>query len=104
MAKKIKIRASAKKGYAKVKAILNHPMETGLRKNKQTGEKIPAHYIQEVDIQLNGTTVMTVNMGIAVSRNPYLSLEINGAGKDDKVMIGWKDNLGESASAEVAVR
>ena len=79
-------------------------METGLRKNKQTGEKIPAHYIQEVDVQHNGVTAMTINMGIAVSKNPYLSLEINGAVKGDKILIGWKDNLGESNSAEVAVR
>jgi len=49
MAKKsIRIRAKLKKGATTVKALMSHPMETGNRKNKKTGKKIPAHYIQEV--------------------------------------------------------
>ena len=103
MAKKIKLRASGKKGYAIIKAILFHQMETGLRKNKTTGEKIPAHYIKEVVVTHNDKSFITVNMGIAVSKNPYLSVEVNGAVKGDKIMLTWMDNLGESASAEAAV-
>jgi len=101
--KKLKVRASGKKGYAVVKAILFHPMETGLRKSKETGQIIPAHYIQEVSIKHQDAEVMQVNMGIAVSKNPYLSVEIDGAAKGDKISIGWKDNLGESASTDVTV-
>ena len=37
MAKGIKIRATAKKGSTTVKALMSHPMHTGLRKNKKTG-------------------------------------------------------------------
>lgn len=29
-------------------ALMNHPMETGLRKDKKTGKMIPAHHIQKV--------------------------------------------------------
>ena len=101
--KKLKVRASGKKGYAVVKAILFHPMETGLRKNKETGAVIPAHYIQEVSVKHQDAEVMKVNMGIAVSKNPYLSVEIADAKKGDKINIGWLDNLGGSASTEVTV-
>lgn len=103
MAKKIKLRASGKKGYAIIKAILFHQMETGLRKNKATGEKIPAHYIKEVVVSHNDKPFITVNMGIAVSKNPYLSVEVKGAVKGDKIVLSWLDNLGETASGEVAV-
>ena len=101
--KKLKVRATGKKGYAVIKAILFHPMETGLRKSKETGEIIPAHFIQEVNVKHNGEEVMKVNMGIAVSKNPYLSVEIAGAAKGDSIDIGWLDNLGEEASTEVKV-
>ena len=101
--KKLKVRASGKKGYAVVKAILFHPMETGLRKSKETGQVIPAHYIQEVSVKHKDAEVIKVNMGIAVSKNPYLSVEIDGAVKGDQISIGWLDNLGESASTDVTV-
>ena len=101
--KKLKVRASGKKGYAVIKAILFHPMETGLRKSKETGEVIPAHYIQEVSVKHNDAEVIKVNMGIAVSKNPYLSVEIDGAVKGDAVSISWLDNLGEEASTDVTV-
>ena len=58
MAKKIKIRAKAKDGMVTVKSLMNHPMETGLRKNKKTGKKIPAHFIQEVIAKAGDETVM----------------------------------------------
>ena len=44
----IKIRAKESKGAVTVKALMKHPMETGQRKDKKTGGKIPAHFIQEV--------------------------------------------------------
>lgn len=103
MTKKIKLRATGKKGYTIIKAILFHQMETGLRKNKTTGEKIPAHFIKEVVVAHNDKAFITINMGIAVSKNPYLSVEVDGAVKGDKIMLSWVDNLDETASAEVTV-
>ena len=50
----IKIRAKESKGIVTVKALIKHPMETGKRKNKKTGELIPPHYIQEVSGEANG--------------------------------------------------
>ena len=73
MARKIKIRAKVKDGTATVKFLMKHPMETGLRKDKKTGKKIPAHYISDVNVALNGTNVMTAYLGPGVSQDPYLS-------------------------------
>ena len=44
----IKMRSKESNGVVTVKALIKHPMETGQRKNKKTGDFIPAHYIQEV--------------------------------------------------------
>jgi sulfur-oxidizing protein SoxZ len=104
MAKGIKIRATAKKGSTTVKALMSHPMDTGLRKNKKTGKKIPAHFIQEVTCEHNGNAVLTALWGPAISKNPYLSFKFKGGSKGDSVKISWVDNKGESASKEAKIR
>ncbi len=104
MARKIKIRAKEKDGIATVKFLMKHPMETGLRKDKKTGEKIPAHFISDVTVALNGTSVMTAYLGPGVSTDPYVSTEVRGAGKGDTVTVAWIDNTGEQASADAKVR
>ena len=104
MARKIKIRAREKGGTTTVKFLLKHPMETGLRKDKKTGKKIPAHFISDVDVSLNGVSVMTAYLGPGVSTDPYLSAEIRGASKGDTVTVAWVDNMGEQASADAKVK
>ena len=83
----IKLRAKESKGIVTVKAIIKHPMETGQRKNKKTGEKIPAHFIQQVVCKANNDEVITINWGPAVSKNPYLTFAYMGSKGDfyDKV-------------------
>lgn len=98
----IKIKAKEKENMVEVKALINHPMETGLRKDKD-GNKIPAHYINELVIQVNDKDAMTVNWGASVSKNPYLSVIVAGA-KGDTVKLSWTDNKGESDSAETEVK
>jgi len=104
MAKKsIKIRAKAKKGVTTVKALMNHPMETGLRKDKKTGKLIPAHFIQEVVATAGGSTVMTANWSGGVSKNPYIAFKFNGGAKGDEITVSWTDNKGgtDSSSAKI---
>jgi len=100
----IKIRAKVKNGVTTVKTLMSHPMETGLRKDKKTGKKIPAHHITEVNAEHNGTTVLSANWGTAISKNPYLSFKFKGGTSGDKIKISWLDNLGKSASKEAAIK
>ena len=104
MAKSIRIRAKAKGGDTTVKALITHPMETGLRKNKKTGKKIPAHYIQEVTCKHNGANVMTAHWGPAVSKNPYVSIMLSGAAKGDAIELSWVDNKGGKDSTSTKVK
>lgn len=103
MAKKIKIRAKEKNGVVTVKSLMSHPMETGLRKNKKTGKKIPPHYIQEVIAKAGDKTVMEAFWGGAISKNPYLSFKYNGS-KGDMLTISWIDNQGKSDTASAKVK
>lgn len=98
----IKLRTKEKGGKIQVKALITHPMETGLRKDKKTGGKIPANYITEVVVTANGKPVMTANWTGAVSKNPFLSFDYAGS-KSDMVKLTWKDNNGKSDSIEKKV-
>lgn len=98
----IRARARAADGLVSLKALIRHPMETGLRKDS-AGNPIPAHFIQEVVVEKNGTPVMNAAWGGGVSTNPSLSCAFAGAA-GDKVTISWKDNQGQSDSKEMTVR
>lgn len=104
MAKSIRIRAKVKGSTVTVKSLITHPMETGMRKNKKTGQKIPAHYIQEVKCEHGGKTVVNAQWGPAVSKNPYLSFAFSGGKKGDSVKLTWVDNKGKSESAVAKVK
>jgi sulfur-oxidizing protein SoxZ len=99
----IKIRAKASDGVVTVKSLMTHPMETGQRKDKKTGEPIPAHFIQEVTCTHQGNTVMTALWSAGVSKNPYLSFKFKGGNEGDKITLSWVDNKGESDSAEATI-
>jgi len=104
MATSIKIRAKAKDGVTTVKALMTHPMETGLRKDKKTGNMIPAHFIQNVTAKHNGKEVLMAEWGGSVSKNPYLSFKFEGGAKGDEVEISWTDNKGGSDSDTAQIK
>ncbi len=101
--KKMKIRAWVDGNKATVKAIIFHPMETGLRKDKATGKPIPAHYITEVQCKHNGKSVLTCLWGPGVSKNPFVSFRFNGAKSGDTLKISWVDNKGGSGEKEAKI-
>lgn len=104
MAKKWKVRANLKGDVTTVKALITHPMETGFRKDKKTGKKIPAHYIQDLVAEHNGKKIMNADWGPAVSKNPYISFKFKGAKAGDKIKLSWVDNKGKSDSHDIAVK
>jgi sulfur-oxidizing protein SoxZ len=100
----IKIRAKVKNGEATVKCLISHPMETGLRKDKKTGELIPAQFIQEVNCEHNGKNVMNAQWNGTISKNPFLSFEFTGAKEGDTLKVSWVDNTGKSDSTEAVMK
>lgn len=104
MAGTIKARAQAKGGITTVKTLISHPMETGQRKDKKTGKLIPAHFIQELNVEHDGKNVLNALWGPAISKNPYLFFKFKGGKAGDSITISWVDNKGEKDSEKFAVR
>jgi len=104
MANPIKIRAKLKGEIAEVKALMSHPMETGRRKDKATGELVPAHFIQEVVYTWQEKEVLKALWSGGVSKNPYIAFRFKGAKKGDTVRLSWTDSKGESGSATTEIK
>ena len=103
MAGRIRVRASLKGDTCEVKALMRHPMETGMRKDGQ-GNQIPAHFIKEVVAKVGDRVVMQANWGAAVSQNPFLGFEFHGAKAGDQVVISYVDNKGETGEGKAKVK
>jgi len=88
---------------AEIRALIDHPMETGLRKDSKTGQLVPLHFIQNLTVSLAGKPVLETQWGQAIARNPYIQLRVRGAKAGDEVTIEWSDNLGERGSASAKV-
>ncbi|MGB9114542.1 thiosulfate oxidation carrier complex protein SoxZ [Bradyrhizobium sp.] len=98
----MKIRATSKDGVTEVKVLMNHVMETGLRKDP-SGEIVPALFITEVTAKLNDKVVMQAQWSQAVARNPYVAFKVKGGKSGDKVTVSWTDSSGDARTDEATV-
>lgn len=105
MAKKSGIRISAKNinNETLVKVIMKHPMESGSRKDKATGNLIPAHFIQSFVCESAGKVRFSADLSGGISVNPYISFKFKG-NKGDAVKISWVDNKGDTATGETKIK
>ncbi|MBV1931061.1 MAG: thiosulfate oxidation carrier complex protein SoxZ [Porticoccaceae bacterium] len=103
MAAKVKIRGKLSGTIAKVKLLIPHPMETGTRRDAD-GTVIPAKYIETVTLYKNGQLVMTANWGQSVSKDPYLSFQVNNSAPGDVIKVDWVDNMKETGSGEITLK
>ncbi len=103
MPEPIRMRVKLDGDVADVRVLIGHPMETGLRKDPDTGELVPLHFIKTVTASLNGKPVIEAQWSQAMARNPYLQFRIKGARPGDDIGIEWQDNQGESNRASAKV-
>ena len=103
MAEKMKMRATMQGDVADVKVLIQHPMDTGLIKDKKTGQLIPAHFINHFVATWNGKTVIDAQWGVAIAKNPFVGFRVKGAKSGDKIAIHAVDNLGANFDGEVIV-
>ena len=93
----------AKKGdLVEVKALVQHVMETGQRKDAQ-GKTIPAWFINQVSATWNGKTVLSAQWGPAVSKNPFMAFRFKGGAKGDKIQVAWVDTRGDKRTDEATI-
>ncbi len=102
MADPMKVRATLKGDSGDIRVLMNHPMETGQRKDA-AGKVVPLHFIQNIEVKVNGKVVIEGQISQAVSRNPVFSFRVRGVKSGDKVEVSWLDNKGATNRTETAL-
>src|SRR3970040_2274927 len=101
--KQTQIRTRARDSVTDVLVLVTHPMETGLRTDPKTKEKVPPHFIQKMTFYLNGKEVSSASLGPGVSKDPRVGIKLKRAKSGDKIKVIWSDNKGESGSEEATI-
>ena len=91
---RVKVPKKAKAGeIITIKTLISHKMETGLRKDKKTGELIPRKIINHFMATFNGKTVFETVIEPAVSSNPYIQFKMK-VPESGEVVFTWTDDDG----------
>lgn len=99
------IRAQAQlgqNGMTTVKLVIKHPMIIE-RVDPKTGQTVQPHFIEEVRISQGAETIIEAVWGQAVSVNPFFQFSFSGAKVGDTITASWRDNRGESDSAQIQI-
>ena len=89
---RVKVPKSVKKGEVfQVKTLISHKMESGQRKNKKTGKKIPRMIINSFVCSHNGKDVFTCDWHPAISANPYMAFYLK-ATESGTLDFTWIDD------------
>ncbi|MGD8926485.1 MAG: thiosulfate oxidation carrier complex protein SoxZ [Thioalkalispiraceae bacterium] len=94
-----------KHGEQVFKAIVMHPMETGQRRDHRTGKDIPAEFIEDFRVSVDGATIFELTMGPEVSKNPYTSFVFSRPLVDNQHMrVSWVENNGKETFYDCVVK
>jgi sulfur-oxidizing protein SoxZ len=102
MADQIKIRAQMQGDIADIRVLMQHPMETGQRRDEK-GQAVPVHFIQTFVVTHNGKPLVEGQLNTSISRNPLFTFRARGIKPGDKLAVSWGDNLGEKRLDEITV-
>lgn len=102
MADPIKIRATQQGDLTDIRILLQHPMETGQRKD-ESGKLVPMHFIQTFTVTANGKPLIEGQLNTSVSKNPLFAFKARGLKTGDKLLVNWVDSQGEKRSDEATV-
>ena len=85
-------RKPVKKGEAfEIKTLISHRMESGHRRNKKTGERIPRKIIKKFVCTYNGEEIFSADFHPAIASNPYLAF-FTVATESGELAFTWIDD------------
>ena len=101
---KIRLKVEAPVKLAEPVSIIfniKHPMRTGLQRDLQSQGYVPAFYINKASFSFNGKPVMSVDVGVGTSEDPYMkfnftpdvsgTLEVQATDNEGKTFVQQVD-------------
>jgi len=100
---RVKVPKSVKAGEVfLVKTLISHNMESGQRKDKKTGEKIPRKIINKFSCSYSGKEVFGADIHPAVAANPYISFYVK-ASESGPMNLKWTEDGGKVFEKTVTI-
>ena len=100
---KVRVPKTAAKGdVILIKTLISHPMESGIRKDKKTGELIPRDIINRFEASFEGEVFFSADIHPAISADPYLAFyfKVPGAGS---FTFKWVDDAGKDWTVDKTI-
>ena len=99
---RLKLPKQAKKGeIIQIKTLVQHPMETGLRKDPD-GKLIPRKIINKFTCTFNGEPVFSADLEPAIAANPYLEFTAK-VDESGTFKFTWVDDDGTVTTTEESI-
>ena len=102
MAEQIRIRCLAQGDITEIRVLMQHPMETGQRKD-EAGQSIAMHFIQTFVIQHNGKPLVEGQLNTSISKNPLFLFKARNMKAGDKLNVAWVDSNGDKRQDEITL-
>jgi sulfur-oxidizing protein SoxZ len=96
----IKIRTETQGSDTELRLLIMHPMENGRNRDPLTNALIPSHFITELIVMVNDDSVLVVDLGGSMAKNPFFTFRLKNLQKGDKLTVSWVDNQLNSDSNE----
>ena len=103
MSDPLEIRATLQGELTDIRVLMQHPMETGQRKDTASCKLVPSHFIQTFLVSANGKPLVDGQLNTSVSKNPVFAFRARGLKAGDKLVVSWADSKGETRSDETTV-
>jgi thiosulfate oxidation carrier complex protein SoxZ len=84
-----------------VLVLVKHAMEPGSRVDQETGQAVPADYIDRMTFALNGNPVAEARLGPGVAGDPLTAIALESIEPGDEVAVSWRDVQGDTGHAAV---
>ncbi len=98
------LRASLQaQGITLLRLRMKHEMTTGHRHDSK-GRLLPASYIREAVLALNGTPVLKAALGPGISKDPLWALQLRGTKAGDSISLSWTDTRGSTRNDTARVQ
>jgi sulfur-oxidizing protein SoxZ len=76
-----------------IRALINHVMETGNRKDA-AGQTIPRNIVKSLVVTFGSVTVFKAEFGPGISSNPFVAFHMRVPGPGEFVFT-WEDDAGQ---------
>jgi sulfur-oxidizing protein SoxZ len=99
---RIQVPATVRRGEPfEVRVIMQHPMETGFRRDVQ-GQAIPVNIVDRMVCRYGGADVFRAEFGTGIAANPYVSFYVV-ARQSGPIDVEWSDDRGQQGRSSASV-